>query len=203
MIAAYFVYRLMQEADGVGEAKLRQQLRLLAILLAAIGGGSGLWHFWRTPVTLVLDVIPIFLFLGTFLWFLLDQQRLQFKTKIIVTAAFIVTAIGGPALVSLLAPLGSGGGYMFALLFAFGVNIYLFAKDSRQGWHFLITLVLFAFSLSFRQFDGAVCDLTGTIGFHYLWHTLNAIVLYRFASLLMLKSDYYIDNKEAEKAERI
>lgn len=182
IVSAYFVWRLRKE---VGEASLRRQILILASILAAIGLGSGLWHFYRESWALALDIIPIQLFLLAFLWFFLSKLFTSVWLRICLALAFIATTV----LVPVLIPIASG--YLGSLVFAFLLGAYVYYKYPAWGRYFITTLVIFSGSLILRQSDLTLCDVTRGHGSHLLWHILNAYVLYRFARLLMLKSGHY------------
>ena len=177
IVAAYFVWRLLQTTEG---NSLRRQLGVLGVLLAAIGIGSGLWHYYGTGWSLVADVIPIQLFLLTFLWFLLGQLYQSLWLRLGLMLGFVATTI----LVPMIVPFASG--YIGALVFAFGLSYFVFRNSKQQGRYFFITLLIFSLSLTIRQLDLPTCDLTHGHGLHLFWHVLNGYVLYRLARTLIV-----------------
>jgi len=54
------------------------------------------------------------------------------------------------------------------------------------GWRFAVAGGVFACSLLLRSIDGSVCGSFGT-GTHFLWHLLNALVLYLVGRSLVLR----------------
>ena len=48
------------------------------------------------------------------------------------------------------------------------------------------TAIIWTFSLTFRTIDMQVCDYTHQLGTHFMWHILNAVVLYRLVELIIL-----------------
>lgn len=67
--------------------------------------------------------------------------------------------------------------YLPALAFLGGFGIY--HTLTQKPWRFalLAASVLFALSLTARSLDMALCPVWPS-GLHYIWHGLNAIVLY-------------------------
>ncbi len=178
IVGAYYIWRLTRD---VGEGKHHRQVLILAGILAAVGVGSGLWHFFREPWSLALDVIPIQLFLLTFLWFLLQQMIVPRWQRLLVMMVFVLTSVFGPVVIQV------GAGYGAALAFALVVSFFLYKTNPVQARYFFVTLCIFAFSLTMRQLDLAYCEITGGHGLHIFWHIINAYVLYRFAKTLLIK----------------
>jgi hypothetical protein len=95
--------------------------------------------------------------------------------------AFLVVAVGLSG--GLVLAFGSGaalGGYIPSLvaLVAFGLAIRFTAPDGRTfGNWLLIASGFFAVSLTLRTLDQPLCSTIPT-GTHFLWHCLNAIVLW-------------------------
>jgi hypothetical protein len=61
---------------------------------------------------------------------------------------------------------------------------YLLATGHRAGGHLIAAGLLFAVSLTFRSIDRLICQDTAgivtpePIGTHFMWHVLNALLLY-------------------------
>jgi hypothetical protein len=60
-----------------------------------------------------------------------------------------------------------------------------FVKQNQLYLHLINTAVIWTFSLAFRTMDIQICSYTHNIGTHFLWHLLNAIVLYRMLVLVI------------------
>lgn len=192
IVAAFFLWQL---GRGVGEAQLRRQVMVLAVLIALVGVGSFLWHFFRTPWSLAADVIPIQLFLLTFTWFLLRGMHWSLQVRFGVFVGFVATSMFGGHIVGFLMPaLASGGGYAAALIFAFVLSYFIYLTDYQKGTYFFITLLIFSVSLLARQLDVPLCSTTHGHGLHLFWHILNGYVLYRFARTLVIKSPHLLNN---------
>lgn len=175
IVSAYFVWRL---ARKVTDAPIARQLLVLASFITLIGVGSGLWHFFREPWALALDVIPIQLFLLTLLWFLVGQLTQQWWLRTGVMGSFVLVSALGPLVVPF------GAGYGAALCFAAVFSGVLYRYNPAQARYFILTLLLFAGSLTTRQLDLPYCGVTDGHGLHIFWHLLNGYVLYRFARTL-------------------
>ncbi|HSO06582.1 MAG TPA: hypothetical protein VLW45_05060 [Pelomicrobium sp.] len=164
-------------------------IALLIALLAAIGIGSALWHAFAQPWAGLADTIPILLFINVFLpSFLYRVARLGALPIVVlfvlfqaanfgVRGAFPPDALNGSIFY---APAWLGLGLM--ALFA-GVRRHPAAAQVGMAW------VVFTVSLAFRTMDAAVCAAV-PVGTHFLWHLLNAIVLYLLVDALMRASPH-------------
>lgn len=149
----------------------------LAAILFAIGVGSFLFHTFATSWAAASDVIPIALFILTFV----------FATHLHVLAwPLWAASLGTLAFLP----------YMFAT--ATGFNALPFFEISATYWPVVLALLLYAaglvrrfpglargfvigaailtVSLTFRSIDIPVCD-GFPLGTHFMWHILNAVML--------------------------
>jgi hypothetical protein len=165
------------------EPEVRRDPAILGLtgLLFVIGLGSGLFHTFATAWAVLADVIPIALFILLYMY--LALRRL---------VALPLWGCGlGVAVVLLLTvvmPLGFGfsvSTYGVALLAMLGVGGFLhFARRHPAGPRILAAAGVFAVSLAFRTADLPLCA-TLPSGTHFLWHILNAAVLYSLVRTMM------------------
>ncbi|KPF72908.1 hypothetical protein IP69_03475 [Bosea sp. AAP35] len=177
LIAAFAAFLLWRRAGGRDRPAL-----ILIGLVFAIGIGSFLFHTMPQPWTLAADVVPIQLF--AFSYFGLALARfvgLGWVATGLGTVAFVAFAL---SLSGLLAPalpqeLRGSAGYGAFLLGLAGVAALLWQRPDQAATARLIALagVVFALSLTFRTLDRPLCDVV-PLGTHWLWHLLNATVLY-------------------------
>lgn len=169
----------------------------LAGLIAVVGIGSFLFHTLAVRWSLLADVIPIALFI--YGYFLLAMRRfldLGMVPAVIATVLFAGFNVGlEPALDaatgrSVGAATNGSLSYLPAILALAGVAIALFLSRPREpaGKRAAVALLglagLFAVSLSLRTLDVALCPAL-PIGTHFLWHLLNAAVLYGLVATAM------------------
>lgn len=145
---------------------------VLALLIAVIGVGSGLFHVFATRWALWFDVVPIALFqlgyLGCYL------RRAAHLHTAVVTGS-LVAFIGALALASVHADRFNGSlGYLPASLVLGGLGIDHWWRTG--GRLLLIAAGLFVVSLGLRTIDVALCP-HWPWGTHWAWHALNAAVL--------------------------
>lgn len=167
-------------------------VRALAVLIGVVGIGSFLFHTLAVRWSLLADVVPIALFIHAY--FLLAMRRfigLGAGAAIAATLAFAgFGAALEPALDALTGrswdAVSNGSlGYLPAVLALLGVAAGTALpraggtgpERGRAGLALLGLAGLFAVSLALRTADAALCPRL-PMGTHFLWHVLNAIVLY-------------------------
>lgn len=177
LLAACAALLLWRRAGGQDRPAL-----VMLLLVFAIGIGSFLFHTMPQPWTLAADVVPIQLF--AFSYFGLALARFVGLRPVATglgTLAFVAFALSlSWGLAPLLAPeLRGSAGYGAFLLGLVGMAAALRRRPCQAGTAQLIGLagLVFALSLTFRTLDGPLCASV-PLGTHWLWHLLNATVLY-------------------------
>lgn len=175
-LLAYLVWQRKTPNDYAGLA--------LVVIVFLTGVGSFLFHTFATRWALLADVIPIALFIHIYLFFALKRfLELPWWIALVIVVGFFGFT---PFVGQLVAPfVGSSAGYVPALLAIFVVGGLFCRKDSRLGTLVLQTGLIFALSLTFRTIDEPLCGQLA-IGTHFLWHILNAVVLYSLLRVLIL-----------------
>lgn len=177
----------------VGAALLRHpaqgrriDLWLLTLFLFAIGIGSGLWHWKPNGATLLMDVIPITLFMNLYLLSALRRLfELSWRRVFCWWGLYVVLTFAGQ---TYLPPDTLHGTVMYLPTYAamvaltFGVS----RRDAQLGRVFAIITTVWTLSLIARTVDIEICPSL-SIGTHFLWHTLNAWVLWRLLMVLVKK----------------
>lgn len=159
-------------------------LWLLVVFLFGIGIGSGAWHMVPTGHTVLMDVIPITLFINFYLVSAL-RRILGLSYPKVAFWWFVYFAVGIGAQY-VLPPDTLNGTIMYIPTFATLVLLTLTvkAKDAALGSVFLKALGVWALSLTFRTVDLEICKHF-PYGTHFLWHALNAWVLWRLLTALI------------------
>lgn len=152
--------------------------RVLSALLFAIGVGSWLFHTHATAWAAAMDTTPILLFSLTYI-FLANRDFWGLP----VWGA----ALGAAAYV----PYSAALGYVFSLLPFFSISavywplpllIFAYAALLRRqhpetARNLAIGAAILCVSLTARSLDEPLC-LAIPLGTHWLWHILNAIMLF-------------------------
>ena len=176
VVAAILLLRRGRSPDRIADG--------FAWLVGLIGIGSALFHTLAVHWSMLADVVPIALFIHAYV-FLALRRFLGFSAIAALggTLAFAVAAaFFEPALSRLvgqpLGPLTNGSiDYAPAALALFGVGAASRAWGHRAGAALIGIGALFLASLAARTFDAALCPVV-PFGTHWLWHLLNACVLY-------------------------
>jgi hypothetical protein len=170
LIAAALAFVLWRRRGDRDPANLA-----LIIVTALIGIGSFAFHTLATNGAVLLDVIPIALFVYGYLFLALRRfLRLQRLATGGILLAFIAASEG----LSFAVPpdfLNGSTGYLPPL--AALITVGILTGESRVGPSILLAAAVFLVSLVFRTIDRAVCG-GFPIGTHFIWHLLNAGVLY-------------------------
>ncbi len=182
--AAYLLWRRAGGRDGPALA--------LIIVVAVVGIGSFLFHTFANRWSLLADVLPIMAFI--YGYFVLAMRRflgLGVAAALAVTGAFLAfnasfEGIWERALGPGAPTLNGSVGYLppAAALVAVGARLAARAPsatypglDRLAARSLFLAAAVFALSLTFRTVDHASCAVI-PVGTHFLWHSLNAVVLY-------------------------
>lgn len=177
LIAALLLFLMLRRA-----ATAPRSIWLLPALIAVVGVCSWTFHMAATAPTAALDSLSILVFILVAVTVLVHWRwQVRWSRAWLAAPGFVLFA--ALVNVALYAVAGSTlGGYLPALLALAGFGA---AARSTPGRVLLSAAVVFAVSLTLRTIDGPVCG-SMPIGTHFLWHCLNAVVLFLvgYAALL-------------------
>ena len=180
VVAALLAWRLYRRV-GLPQFK---EVPLLIAMLAMVGVGSFLFHSFAVQWALLADVLPILFFQIMALWTYL-RRRLACGMVICWLAVIIYAAAS--QVISQLVPdtlLNGSTGYLPSLLVQWLLAIFLWRRHREAARLMMMAGGLFLLSLTFRSLDMAACGAV-PFGLHFLWHILNAVVLYLVVRGLM------------------
>lgn len=171
--AAFLIAAVIMWRRGAGTP----YARLLAAILFAIGIGSGLFHTFATRWAALADVVPIALFILTYVH-AANRSVLRLSPLLagIGTAAFVpYAAVTGPVFDAL--PFFTVSSFywpvpLLILLYA----AYLRRREPGVARGFAVGAGILIASLTFRSLDMTVCPRLA-LGTHFMWHVLNGIML--------------------------
>ncbi len=147
----------------------------LIIVTASVGVGSFIFHTVATRGAMLLDVIPIAIFI--YGYFLLALRR-YFRLPMAPAAAMTLAFAAGSSFAGTIESLNGSVGYLPALAALSIFAALLWSRGQRETARALAAAaLLFAISLVFRTIDRAVCPVF-PLGAHFVWHLLNACVLW-------------------------
>lgn len=152
-------------------------LRALSVIVVIVGVGSFLFHVYANTWSLLADMIPILAFMALYLSFIL---RKAFKVSLILTLIFVSAFIVTTLLIdqSFLKLYFNGSTTYFpAWMASCFIAQALYPKNMELSENIYGATFVLGISLFFRSVDMMFCDITIS-GTHYLWHMLNAVVLF-------------------------
>lgn len=178
-ICAYYLYKLIKR-NGYD---MRLGV-LLICLMVVLGSGSLAWHFYRSVPTLLMDGIPIYIFIFFSFIFLAHSLTRNYKITIFVLffTALIYYAIF--AYIPVLNIFQDSLKYVFAVLIFLVLNTLVIKKFGRER-SFILPLGILAGAIIFRIIDLYICPVF-PIGTHFVWHISAALAIY-FGSVTMLR----------------
>lgn len=170
LVAAGAALRLWRR-NGHGDGAILA----LIVVAAVVGFGSFAFHTLATRGAMLLDIGPIGVFI--FGYVLLALRRflaLSWPLALGVFAGFVALSLGLAMGVPRTVIDGSAGYFpALAVLFAIGWP----QRGRALGRALLLAGVLFAASIALRIGDLPLCGAF-PLGTHFLWHILNAAVIY-------------------------
>jgi hypothetical protein len=179
LLAAWLAWRVAARAgDRAAQA--------LALLLAAIGVGSWLFHTHARMWAMLADVLPIQLFILAYV--ALATVRLfgaPWWGGMAAAAAFVpASALATRGIEAVAGPLNGSAGYLPVpvLILLYALALRRQAPEAARG--LAIGAGLLLLSLFFRTVDQAVCAAF-PLGTHLLWHLLNAPMLWWMIRVLV------------------
>lgn len=182
-LVAYKVWR------SYGHFTLRNSwdILLLMVTLSVIGVGSFLWHIAPNGQTLLMDVVPIVLFMNIYLLSAaIRLLGLRWLGALGLLAMFHALNIASETFL----PRGAlNGSVMYIPAFVMLGVIYAGLARKGDAARHLVSraTLLFLLSLTFRSIDMEICS-TFPLGTHFLWHLLNACMLYLLLKALVRKN---------------
>ena len=180
LIAAWMLWRLRRDTPP------NHSTPLIA-LLVLIGLGSASFHLFANKLTMLLDVIPITLFVFAYLWIALTSVvGLRWQAALAGMALFsLVAMLSG----TMPAPYRLNGSitYVPCLLTIALLSAILWKNNRPAARLIALASLLFAASLTFRSIDRWVCP-TLLFGTHMFWHVLNGFTLYYLTKAVMFHS---------------
>lgn len=176
--AAFFVAAFLASRELTQVAPEKQgPFKIMIALCVMVGIGSSLFHSFAVRWAEFADVIPIALFIvfyiGLFFRVILRKTWIQVALAyagFVAVSAFFSLVID-PQWVN------HSQNYFGTLVFL--IVLFFSAKkaDLPDAKKYLFATLLFAVSLTARSIDMDACDAM-SFGTHFLWHTLNGILLY-------------------------
>ena len=160
-------------------------VRALIAIGASVGIGSILWHTYPTMLTLILDSVPILIFIMWYIW-------LYVRNVVGMRPPFAVASAAAFLLATLLAFPFAGvlhGAFVYTPGLVVTLVLGLFHARERRVARFTLLAAagVYLAALFFRTIDNEVCPVL-PIGTHFLWHILIGLVTYQAMRTLILST---------------
>ncbi len=161
-------------------------VRALIAIGASVGIGSILWHTYPTMPTLVLDSVPILIFIMWYIW-------LYARNVVGMRPLFAVASAAAFLLATFVALPFSGvlhGAFVYTPGLVVTLVLGLFHARKRRVARFTLLAAaagVYLAALFFRTIDNEVCPVL-PIGTHFLWHILIGLVTYLAMRPLILSA---------------
>ena len=160
-------------------------VRALIAIGASVGIGSILWHTYPTMLTLILDSVPILIFIIWYIW-------LYARNVLGMRPLFAVASAAAFLLATLLAIPYSGvlhGAFVYTpgLIVTLVLGVFQAREQSAARFALLAAAGVYLAALFFRTIDNEVCSVL-PIGTHFIWHLLIGLVTYLAMRSLILST---------------
>ena len=186
IIGAYYLFKLIKKE------KLSMPLGLILLsLMIILGLGSLAWHSYRSLPTLLLDEIPIYIFIIFAGYYLTQTLTRSHKITLMILASISAAYY---LIFAYIPGINISNGvlkYIFALLIFLVLSTFI-VKKFGSGYNFILSFSIFAVAIIFRIIDLFVCS-NFPIGTHFVWHILVAMVMY-LVSITILR----LHNKQSK-----
>ncbi|HJW26517.1 MAG TPA: hypothetical protein VJ576_16600 [Rhodocyclaceae bacterium] len=163
----------------------RRAVLALAALIALVGAGSLAFHTAATAGTRILDLLFIGIFNVVYLACFLRLAASWPAWRAGAAVLAFLAADRAAAALGLGGVLNGSGTYLPALAALAALTGYGLRLSPSAGRLMLSATAVFLMSLSARTVDQSLCG-SWPWGTHFLWHLLNAWVLYRLSKALLL-----------------
>jgi hypothetical protein len=185
LVAAWGTWRLLSRHPS---PQRRGLVWALISTMVIVGLGSFLFHTVATRWAEWGDVLPIMVFMLLYLWLVLTRF-LRWRTwlKLIALGVYFAATFYLEAAVPSTV-LWGGALYLPTILLMIAMGTRLYWQRSRAAAGIVAATVVFLLSFSARTLDAKVCPVL-PIGTHFMWHLLNATLLYILMRVAVLYSD--------------
>ncbi len=169
---------LLKQLKTAGPSPIATSARILSWQVIVVGIGSALFHSFANGWSKICDVIPIGLFILSYLW--LFCRKIAVIGRIYSAFALTAFAVLSLTIASLADQARSNGGqfYFGTWMTLVCLAFYFAGRGDPSTWKkMLAASILFSLSITMRTIDLTICD-TWPYGTHEFWHLFNAAVLY-------------------------
>lgn len=164
----------------------------LSAMVAVVGLGSFLFHTYANTLSLVGDLLPIFIFTSAYLYHSLHHYLKWSRGRAWIALAVVILSM---LFVQIAIPnriLNGSLLYLPPLIALFSIANAVKRCQLAIAQRYQAAAIVFAMSLALRTIDFVVCD-SFPMGTHFLWHLFNGACL----GLLMMAA-FQFDSAESK-----
>jgi ceramidase len=180
LLAAWVAWVLAKRTGALSAG-----VRALIAIAASVGIGSILWHTYPTMLTLILDSVPILIFISWYIW-LYARNVIGMRSQFAV--ASVAAFLAGTFLVIPYSDVLHGAFvYVPGLIVTLVLGVFHATELTVARFTLLAAAGVYMAALFFRTIDNEVCPVL-PIGTHFLWHLLIGLVTYLAMRSLILST---------------
>ncbi len=175
MVVAVSIYRFYHRHEDL-DRRWIWDVHALTFLTFIIGINSVIFHAFPSPTTELLDTLSIVLFIVIYFWSVLFRIG---RCNLFQASICFVAFVGGSHMLVTKFPeaINDSIGYLSSMIALIVIAIHLYLKARPSSSHFMMAAIVGVCSLFCRAIDRATCT-DFPFGTHFLWHALNATLLY-------------------------
>jgi hypothetical protein len=158
-------------------------IKVLIAIAVSVGIGSILWHTLPNSWTLILDIVPIVIFIMYYIW--LYTRSVTGKSILFASLSVIAFLVALYFAFPYSNVLHGAPVYTPGLLVVFLLGIYHGLMQKTARFLLLSTAGVYFTALFFRTIDQEICHFM-PIGTHFIWHSLIGLVTYMAMRALIL-----------------
>jgi len=180
--AAFLIAAVLLLKKYVKEGGEDREALVLILLVMVVGWGSFLFHTFANGLSMMADVIPIAVFVVTYIW--VSFRRLLNWRWGSTLAAMLMFLCVAPMMNHVPPALAFNGSVAYFPCFAMLVILALGMGKHPQAKTLWMAAGVFVVSLCFRSLDMHMCDALA-FGTHFLWHSFNGVLLYLLVAAIL------------------
>lgn len=189
MAVAISIYRYYKREEDL-QRKWIWDVHALTFITFIIGFNSVLFHAFPNRTTELMDTLAIVFFIIIYFWSVLFRIG---RCNLFQASICFIAFVGFSHILVHQFPnaLNDSIGYLSSMIALIMIAVHLHLKARPSSQHFMLAAIIGVCSLFCRAIDREICSML-PIGSHFVWHTLNATLLY-----ILLKQLVRNVNREA------
>ena len=160
-------------------------VRVLIAIAAFVGVGSILWHTYPVSLTLILDIVPILVFISWYIW--LYTRNVIGMRSLFAVASVAAFLLGTFLVIPYSDVLHGALVYVPSLMVPLVFGVFHASERMVARFTLLAAAGVFVAALFFRTIDNEICPVL-PIGTHYFWHIFVGLVTYLVMRNLILST---------------